>query len=363
MSNPLNELSVSTPGRVCLFGEHQDYLHLPVIPAAISLRITVEGKRRKGSHVYINLPDINSSESFLLQGKFFYTKQKDYFRSVVNVLLEHGFTFSSGFDCVVHSNIPIQAGTSSSSALVVSWVNFLVYMSDQCRNLPPELIARYAHEAEVLEFNEAGGMMDQYSTAYGGVIAIDFFPTVKVEQINVELKSFVLGDSEEPKDTQAILSRVKDGVIEIAELLSSEHKDFSLQTATVESVAQFKGKLSTEQHNLLVGTIQNHEITKEARQLLRTQPLNHKRVGELLTNHHAVLRDAQRISTPKIERMLDAAMNAGAYGGKINGSGGGGCMFAYAPEHPERVAEAIERSGGNAYVVFVDEGTRAEKVP
>jgi galactokinase len=56
--------------------------------------------------------------------------------------------------------------------------------------------------------------------------------------------------------------------------------------------------------------------------------------------------------------MMDAALNAGALGGKINGSGGGGCMFAYAPNNPEHVAEAIEKSGGKAYIVQKDEGTR-----
>lgn len=55
--------------------------------------------------------------------------------------------------------------------------------------------------------------------------------------------------------------------------------------------------------------------------------------------------------------MLDAALMTGALGGKINGSGGGGCMFAYAPAQPEAVAEAIERVGGRAYVVTVDRGT------
>ena len=30
-------MEISTPGRICLFGEHQDYLGLPVIPMAISL--------------------------------------------------------------------------------------------------------------------------------------------------------------------------------------------------------------------------------------------------------------------------------------------------------------------------------------
>ena len=55
---------------------------------------------------------------------------------------------------------------------------------------------------------------------------------------------------------------------------------------------------------------------------------------------------------------MDAASNAGALGGKINGSGGGGCMFAYAPNNPEDVAEAIEKAGGKAYIVQKDEGTR-----
>jgi len=65
-----------------------------------------------------------------------------------------------------------------------------------------------------------------------------------------------------------------------------------------------------------------------------------------------------QVSTPKIEAMMDAASNTGALGGKINGSGGGGCMFAYAPAHPEKVAEAIEQAGGKAYIVHSDNGTR-----
>ena len=51
------------------------------------------------------------------------------------------------------------------------------------------------------------------------------------------------------------------------------------------------------------------------------------------------------------DNMINAALNAGAYGGKINGSGGGGCMFAYAPKNPEAVAEAIEKVGGKAHIV------------
>lgn len=49
---------------------------------------------------------------------------------------------------------------------------------------------------------------------------------------------------------------------------------------------------------------------------------------------------------------------AGALVGKINGSGGGGYMFTYAPKNPEHVAEAIEKVGGKAYIIQADEGTR-----
>ena len=58
--------------------------------------------------------------------------------------------------------------------------------------------------------------------------------------------------------------------------------------------------------------------------------------------------------------MLDAAISAGALGGKINGSGGGGCMFAYAPNNPKKVAKAIESVGGKAYIVQMDKGTFVE---
>jgi galactokinase len=57
--------------------------------------------------------------------------------------------------------------------------------------------------------------------------------------------------------------------------------------------------------------------------------------------------------------MIEASLAAGALGAKINGSGGGGCMYAYAPDNDnaQTVAEAIEREGGKAYIINVDGGT------
>jgi galactokinase len=79
-----------------------------------------------------------------------------------------------------------------------------------------------------------------------------------------------------------------------------------------------------------------------------------------LNQHQQNLREHKRISTPKIDRMIQASLDSGALGAKINGSGGGGCMFAYAPENPEKVVEAIEKEGGKAYIIRVDQGTKSE---
>lgn len=361
MDYKLNPVTVSTPGRVCLFGEHQDYLSLPVIPAAVSLRIKISGIKSTDSLVRIDLPDMHDHISFSLDGDLPYVQERDYFRSCVNILRRNGFKFSGGFDCTVRGEIPIRAGTSSSSALVVTWIQFLSLMSDRHAQLLPEVRARYAHEAEVLEFGEPGGMMDQYSTSHGGILFIQFSPEIELRKLTSPLTTFVMGDSREAKDTKSVLSRVKNSVSEVVRTISRNHNDFSLHSVKMDETDRYRKDLNNDQYRLLWATIRNRDLTYSALQLLSSESIDERKFGEMLNEHHAVLRDVLKISTPKIEAMLRNALKAGAYGGKINGSGGGGCMFVYAPENPERVAEAIEKAGGVPFIVRIDEGTRIEK--
>jgi galactokinase len=353
-------LRISTPGRVCLFGEHQDYLHLPVIPCAISLRIAIEGHHIARREAAIDLPDIGSNAVIPLEGELPYSARRDYFRSAINIMHRNGFTFSRGIQCVVRGKIPINSGTSSSSALVVAWVGLLARMSDQRTDLPPQECARLAHAAEVLEFNEPGGMMDHYSTALGGIIALDFSPEVRYEILTPQLGSFVLGDSGEPKDTVRILANVKNRILAISDSLKAADTSFSLQTLGREEVNRVLRHRDSAERHLLSATLLNRDITRQAREFLKAPSLDHAKIGQLLNEHQAALRDALGISTSKIDRMIDAAIKAGALGGKINGSGGGGCMFVYAPRHAEAAAEAIESVGGKAYVVHSDTGMSYE---
>lgn len=353
-------MKISTPGRICLFGEHQDYLGLPVIAAAISRRVAIDGHGQSERKVAINLPDIGSNIGFDLGNEIKYVEKRDYFRSAVNVLQRMGYTFSQGIVAEVKGNIPINSGTSSSSALLCTWVHFLLKMSDQKPDLATKEIAEIAYQAEVIEFKEAGGMMDQYSTAVGNIIYLESVPKINIEFLKPKMGSFVLGDSQEPKDTQKILSWVKFEMLAIIEKIKEVNPSFSLHTAATESINDYKHLFDSQHFALLKGNISDRDILLEAKAMMETGQLDDGKFGDLLNAHQANLRDAKKISTEKIDRMIAASLQAGALGAKINGSGGGGCMFAYAPNNPEKVAEAIENEGGKAYIITVDEGTRVE---
>jgi galactokinase len=347
-------MEISTPGRICLFGEHQDYLGLPVIAMGISLRAKIIGEKRSDNQVIIQKPDLGETETFSLDD-LNYTKPRDYFKSGIKVCKNAGLTFSTGFECEVTSKIPIRAGTSSSSAISVSWIHFLSQIADVRPNWDQQKIGELAYKTEVEEFNEPGAMMDQYSTSMGHLIYLESEPDISIESLNPNLGTFVLGDSCEPKDTMGILSRCRHARLEIIQKLKMKNPTSTIHTLDDGTDIS---DLNASEIELYKGTLKNRDLLKRALSELEKVEMNHESIGQLLLDHHKVLRDVLQVSTPKIEAMVDAASNAGALGGKINGSGGGGCMFAYAPNNPDHVAEAIEKSGGKAYIVQKDEGTR-----
>jgi mevalonate kinase len=61
---------------------------------------------------------------------------------------------------------------------------------------------------------------------------------------------------------------------------------------------------------------------------------DHVALGQLLDLNHTIL-SSLMLCTTKLDDMCQAARRAGALGAKMTGAGGGGCMFALAPEHDE----------------------------
>ena len=79
-------MKIITPGRICLFGEHQDYLGLPVIALAISLRSSITVAKRRDKKIIINMPNLNRVEDFSLDD-LEYTKNRDYFKSAIRICI------------------------------------------------------------------------------------------------------------------------------------------------------------------------------------------------------------------------------------------------------------------------------------
>lgn len=85
-------------------------------------------------------------------------------------------------------------------------------------------------------------------------------------------------------------------------------------------------------------------------------------LGTLMNMNHALL-DALGAGHPALSRLVLAARAAGAYGAKMTGAGGGGCMVAICPKHlKSRVVGAIEACDARAFITNLDtEGARKEK--
>jgi galactokinase len=351
------EIRVVAPGRICLFGEHQDYLRLPVIAAAISLYIEITAVKTTAPKLIIDLLDLNKQETIELTNReVSYLYDRDYLRSAYNQFIRMGYRLRQGYICKLHGTIPINAGLSSSSAMIIAWITFLSYVFKA--NLSPYQIGEFGYQAEVDEFREAGGMMDHFTSALGGLLYINTKMLYDCKVLDAKLKGIVIGDSLERKNTIADLARVKEqvqiGISQIRKMFPT----FDLKKTPYQDVEQLFPSMTSNVAKKLQANIINRNLTKQARTLLSSPNFSPNALGVLLNAHHEQLARNLEISTPKIDKLVDVARKAGALGAKINGSGFGGCMFAYAPDEPEKVAKAIEEAGGKAYIVSVSEGCK-----
>lgn len=354
----MTRMTASAPGRICLFGEHQDYLGLPVIAAAINLRISIAAEPVDNSGIDLAMPDLGQIVRLEPNLEQQYDSKRDYLRSSINVLRRLGVTWPGGWSATMHGDIPINAGTSSSSAMVVAWLRFLLETGTNAPAFTDEDLARWGHKAEVTEFDEPGGMMDHYCAALGGILWVNTKEPFSAERWSARLDGIVLGNSLQDKATIETLGAVRADVSRGVDLLRAILPTFDLHATPLAEADEYLPRIDPTPARRLRANLVNRDITLQARDSI--QAGNLERAGALLTAHHEQLRDGLDLSTEKIERMLAASIGAGAIGGKINGSGGGGCMFAYAPGHEEDVAEAIYREGGVPYIVRVDHGACVE---
>lgn len=368
------EIRVSTPSRLCLFGEHLDYLGLEVIAVAINLRFFAKVKKRDDSLIRIRIRDVSidtlnakndqelySTYEIDIKSPIIYENNRDYLRSTIGVLLRRGYDLC-GFDIQMDSEIPIGKGMCSSSTMIVALTRALLEGIGHPDAENPEQIAYLAFCAEVAEFGEPGGMMDHYASSLGGLVNLSFPDgETHVKRLLGSLGGkFILFDTLQQKDTTRVLANAKTPALEaIAQLAPYGIK--SVRDFIHEENLPLLEKLHAPYQKVLKAAVDNYRILLEAKTLLQAEKIEDAKIGRLISRHHANLRDGLSISTPRMEEILKVAEENGAYGGKINGSGGGGCGYVYAPEAAcDGIITAIHKLGYPTKILKQDTGVRKE---
>ncbi len=336
-------IRVKAPARICLFGDHQDYLNLPVIAASIDRYISIEAQPNQQRVLNFNLSDLKINRQIALIPS--QVEKGDYLCSTLAVLHANHITLSSGYDIKIHSEIPVNSGVSSSSALIVAFIRFILQVTEtKASNLQ---IANWAHQAEVEFFNEPGGIMDHYSSALGGLRLIE--PETRHTEAFVNPHNdLLLAHSGLPKSTLGVLGKAKQYALEAVAVVKQYEPQFSLKLAETEDVQRIGSKLSKQLFPYFEAAIENHLITKEAISLYRKGAKNDtgsQQLEQLIERHQYYLDTAIK-NTPELMRIqMNEAKNAGAKAVKVMGSGGGGCFIILAPKesHPKVIRAVLQQ--------------------
>src|SRR5207244_3069335 len=112
------------PGRVNLIGEHTDYNGGFVLPTAIPQRTHVELAPRSDRSVHVWTDVATQMQRYELGAETPTRTWIDYPKGLTSLLRAAGHPLR-GFDALIHSNVPVGSGLSSSAALSVSLLRAL----------------------------------------------------------------------------------------------------------------------------------------------------------------------------------------------------------------------------------------------
>jgi N-acetylgalactosamine kinase len=175
------------PGRVNLIGEHTDYNGLPVMPMAIgrAVRIVVAPRRDRTVELRDANEDAYGPRRFRLARRIEPYEAGDwgnYAKAAVQGLIDYAAARGKrpgdlrGMSCAVDGDIPVEAGLSSSTAVVVGCA--LAFARANGMRISGRRMAELTAEAEHYVGTRGGGM-DQAACLLGergNVLKIDFFP-------------------------------------------------------------------------------------------------------------------------------------------------------------------------------------------
>lgn len=341
-------IHIKVPARICFYGDHQDYLGLPVIAGTINRYIELKAVPNSSNNFKIKLRDLNNSVSLPINDSLIKIKNGDYFRSSMAILKKKGFVFDKGYTIEISGNIPVNAGLSSSSALVICWLRFLVGIQEKLIPVTDIEIGILAYQAESAYFNQPGGIMDQYTIAQGGLLFIDT-ETEKSSSLSSKMGTLIVAESGITKQTLQVLKDARLYAQNAIKAVQKTVPNYNIKDSIKTDYDKYKALVPSKFQNHWYATIHNYDITKRARVELQKPNPDTAVLGKLMNDHQEILQNQIKNTPEKMTKMMYAALKAGALGTKIIGSGGGGCMVAITDDDSkEKTINAFLASGAVA---------------
>lgn len=309
----MTAFTATAPGKAILFGEHAVVYGRPAIAVPVSqvqARVVVTAEpRRPSGEVRIVAPEIEleASHSEL-------AVDHPLAKAVSLVVEMFGVERMPACSLRITSTIPLAAGLGSGAAVSVATIRALSAFLGH--PLPDDRVCSLAYEVEKLHHGTPSGI-DNSVVTYGKPVYFVRDRPIQVMNLPAPF-TMVIGDT-------------------------------GIRSPTSLSVGDVRVRWQSEPEKYEAIFDRVGEISQSARQLIEGgSPMS---VGSLMNENHALLTQ-MGVSCAELDRLVDAALQAGASGAKLSGSGRGGNMIALAtPQDAELIARALERSGAVRTIV------------
>jgi len=321
--------TASAPGKLVLFGDHAAVYGKPCLVTAVDLRFfaTVEATNEPG--IQISTPDMRSrNESYRVTAPNLSAHNRRETAFVEAALRQILPDQSTNTGLSVSTDGPeFTYGLGSSSAITVAVIaaaaNHLGIQLDQRK------LFDLAYAA-VLEVQGTGSGVDLAAAVCGGTVYYIKGDGV-MERLPIDNLPVVIGYSGAKVSTTDLIHQVAS--------LRMHQPDLIIP------ILDLMGRIS----------IRACDYIAENRWAA---------VGELMNIHQGLL-DSLGVNVPQLSNLVFAVRNAGAWGAKLSGAGGGDCMYALASETKRQaVREAIETANGSLVDIAANaHGVRIESTP
>jgi galactokinase len=344
------EITVRSPGRVNLIGDHTDYHEGFVLPAAIDLGTDVTAARRDDGRLRVVAARLNETDDVALAdlGNGGGPEWSRYVRGCALLLRRAGHDVP-GADVLIDSDLPIGGGLSSSASLELGVCVALLGLARA--DMDRVALARLCQRVENDIIGVQSGIMDELAVACGvedHALVIDCRATTADPVPIPDSVRILVLDSGIPRTLagSAYNQRRAESAAALA-VLQRERPDLAaIRDVTAELFEREQHRLDDVGRRRMRHVVTENDRVQRSATALRDGDI--ETFGRLMAASHASLRDDYEVSVPDLDTLVTTAQQTpGVYGARLTGAGFGGCAVALVDtDHAESAAGSIGRRYG-----------------